>query len=338
MSPAARAARPASRADTGRLLRSSAVVGVGTALSRVTGFVRVAAIAYALGVSTLAGVYSYANETPNIVFELLLGGVLTATLVPLFVKHVEDRDDDATSAVFTVAVIALVGITILGEILAPWIVRLYTLRVSGGDADRQRELATSLLRCFMPQMFFYGVTALATAMLQARRRFAAAAFAPILNNVVVVALFLSIPRFVDRPITVNRVLDDTPLLILIGLGTTAGIAAMAIVLWPALRRAGVHLRFLPGLAPCCGAHHVAALGLDGRLRHREPDRVVGGARPRQRQARRALRVPERVRVLPAPTRTVRGLDHDDGAARAGLGGRGAPIGPRCAIASRGGCD
>ena len=72
------------------LVRSSAVVGVGTALSRVTGFVRIAAIAYALGVSTLAGVYSYANETPNIVYELLLGGVLTATLVPLFVKHFED--------------------------------------------------------------------------------------------------------------------------------------------------------------------------------------------------------------------------------------------------------
>ena len=239
-----RGAAPASRTDTGRLLRSSAVVGVGTALSRITGFVRVAAIAYALGVSTLAGVYSYANETPNIVFELLLGGVLTATLVPLFVKHLEDRDDDATSAVCTVAVVALVVITILGELLAPWIVHLYTLRVRGGNVEAQRELATAFLRCFMPQMFFYGVTALATAMLQARRRFAAAAFAPIVNNIVVIALFVSLPQFVARPITVNRVLDDPALLLFIGLGTTAGIVAMAVVLWPALRRAGVHLRFL----------------------------------------------------------------------------------------------
>ena len=73
------------------LVRSSAVVAVGTALSRITGFVRIAAIAYALGATTLAGTYSYANEAPNIVYELLLGGVLTATLVPLFVKHFETR-------------------------------------------------------------------------------------------------------------------------------------------------------------------------------------------------------------------------------------------------------
>src|SRR5204862_1935495 len=81
------------------LVRSSALVAAGTALSRVTGFVRIAAIAYALGATTLAGTYSYANEAPNIVFELLLGGVLTATLVPLFVKYHESRDDDAASAI-----------------------------------------------------------------------------------------------------------------------------------------------------------------------------------------------------------------------------------------------
>ena len=61
------------------LLRSSAIVGLGTALSRLTGFGRVAAIAYALGASRVAGVYAYANETPNIFYELLLGGILTAT-------------------------------------------------------------------------------------------------------------------------------------------------------------------------------------------------------------------------------------------------------------------
>jgi len=81
------------------LVRSSALVAVGTALSRVTGFARIAAIAYALGASTLAGTYSYANEAPNIVYELLLGGVLTATLVPLFVRYHETHDEDAPSAI-----------------------------------------------------------------------------------------------------------------------------------------------------------------------------------------------------------------------------------------------
>jgi putative peptidoglycan lipid II flippase len=94
----------------------------------------------------------------------------------------------------------------------------------------------------MPQMLFYGFTALATALLNAHRRFLAAAFAPMLNNIVVIAIFLSLPRLVDGPITLDRVRNDTALLLTLGVGTTAGIAAVAISLYPALRWAGVRLR------------------------------------------------------------------------------------------------
>ena len=231
--------------NSSSLVRSSAVVAVGTALSRVTGFVRIAAIAYALGVTTLAGTYSYANETPNIVYELLLGGVLTATLVPLFVKHFETRDNDAASAIFTVSILVLLAVTVLGVLLAPWIVRLYTLRVHGAHRAEQQQLATSFLRLFMPQMLFYGIATLATAMLNARRRFAAAAFAPLLNNVVVIAVFLILPRVVTGSLSVRHVLDNDGLIVLIGVGTTGGIAVMALALLPPLRRADVHLRFRP---------------------------------------------------------------------------------------------
>lgn len=231
------------RTGTHRLLRSSAVVGVGTALSRLTGFGRIAAIAYAVGVTRLAGVYAYSNETPNIFYELLLGGILTATLLPLFVRQLDvDDDDRGTDAVVTVAVVGLLVATAAGIVLAPWIVRIYTLNVHGPSADAQRELATSWLRCFMPQIFFYGVTALAGALLNARRRFAAAAFAPILNNLVVIGLFLALPHLAHGPLTVDRVLHERGLLLLMGLGTTAGIAAMALALWPAVVRAGVRLR------------------------------------------------------------------------------------------------
>jgi putative peptidoglycan lipid II flippase len=236
---------PPAPPDDRRLLRSSAVVAVGTALSRVTGFVRIAAIAYALGVTALAGTYSYANEAPNIVYELLVGGVLTATLVPLFVKQFESDDEDATSAIFTVTMLALLAITVVGIVLAPWIVRLYTLRADGPGLDDQRELATTLLRLFMPQMLFYGIVTLATAMLNAHRRFAAAAFAPILNNLVVIAVFLLLPRVAEENLTIANVLDDPALVALIGLGTTGGIVVMALALLPALRRAGVRLRFAP---------------------------------------------------------------------------------------------
>ena len=235
----------AQRHSTARVLRSGAIVGLGTALSRATGLLRVAAISYALGATTLAGVYTWSNETPNIVYELLLGGVLTATLVPQFVRHLHDGDDEATSAVFTTALLVLLGITVLAVAAAPLIVRLYLLQVHGGVKADQQELGVAFMRVFMPQMLFYGLTALATAILQARQRFAAAALAPILNNLVVIMIFFSLPRIVDRPFTVNRVLDDDGLLLFIGLGTTAGIAAMGLSLLPALRAAKVRLRFIP---------------------------------------------------------------------------------------------
>jgi putative peptidoglycan lipid II flippase len=240
-----RRTRGGETASTTTVVRRSAVVAVGTALSRLTGFVRIAAIAYALGVTALAGTYSYANETPNIVYELLVGGVLTATLVPIFVRHFESHDDDAASAVFTVSILMLLGVTVVGILVAPWIVDLYTLRVHGPDRAQQQELATLLLRLFLPQMLFYGVATIATALLNARRRFAAAAFAPALNNLVVIAVFLALPRVATGPLTVESVLDDDGLVLLVGLGTTAGIVVMALALLPALRRAHIRLRYLP---------------------------------------------------------------------------------------------
>jgi putative peptidoglycan lipid II flippase len=232
-------------ASTTTVVRRSAVVAVGTAFSRLTGFVRIAAIAYALGVTALAGTYSYANETPNIVYELLVGGVLTAVLVPIFVRHFEQHDDDAAAAVFTVSILVLLGVTVVGILVAPWIVDIYTLRVRGADRAQQQELATYLLRLFMPQMLFYGVATLATALLNARRRFAAAAFAPALNNLVVIAVFLALPRVASGPLTVRGVLDDDGLVLLMGLGTTAGIVVMALALLPALKHAHIRLRYLP---------------------------------------------------------------------------------------------
>ncbi len=226
-----------------RLVRSSAVVGLGTALSRVTGLLRVSALA-ALGLGALTDVYNIANSTPNIVYELLLGGILTATLVPLYVEHYERDDERATNAINSVAIAALAVITLLGFIAAPWIIDIFTVRLHGAQKASQQALATDLLRWFMPQIFFYGITALATAMLNARRRFAAAAYAPVLNNIVVIAALLALPIVANEPPTVTSVLADPKLVVLLGLGTTAGIVAMALVLIPALRNAGVRLRWV----------------------------------------------------------------------------------------------
>jgi putative peptidoglycan lipid II flippase len=107
-----------------------------------------------------------------------------------------------------------------------------------------------LLIMFMPQVFFYGLSTLWTALLNAKRSFAVPAFAPVLNNVIVISMLLAVGRILSsegsaNDLTVDRIRNDTPLLLLIGLGTTAGIAAMALVLWPAMRRAGIRLHWNP---------------------------------------------------------------------------------------------
>jgi len=231
--------------STGRLARTSAVIGIGTLLSRITGFLRVSALA-GLGFAALTDAYNLANSTPNIVYELLLGGILTATLVPLFVEAHEQADPRAARAITSIALALLAAGTVVGTVAAPWIIDAYSglADIGNGVAGHaQRALATDLLRWFMPQMFFYGVTALATAMLNARRRFAAAAFAPVLNNVVVIAVLLVLARVATNP-TVHSVLDDPVLVLLLGLGTTAGVVAMALVLVPAVQHAGGDFRWV----------------------------------------------------------------------------------------------
>jgi putative peptidoglycan lipid II flippase len=228
-----------------RLVRSSAGVALGTTLSRVTGLVRVWALAYALGGATLADTYNVANNAPNIVFELILGGVLTATLVPLFVDSYERDDENAASSIFGTAMTMLVALTVVSLALAPFIAHLFTLRAHGADKHAAQHLATNLVRLFIPQIVFYGLTALLSAMLNARRRFLAAAYAPVLNNIVVIALFLLLPHVITHGgLTLSHVARSGPLELLLGLGTTAGIVLMGLVLLPAVRTAGIHLRFV----------------------------------------------------------------------------------------------
>jgi putative peptidoglycan lipid II flippase len=222
------------------LLRSSAVVAVGTMLSRVTGLIRTIVTAYALGNFGAAAAYNLANNTPNMIYDLLLGGVLSATLVPTFIANREQKRDEGNDAVLTIATVALTAITLLAVLLAPVIIHGYVLISGAGTAKPSADeeaLAVSLLRLFAPQVLFYGLTTLATAYLNARRRFAAAAFAPVLNNVWMFFILIAAARAVEGK-TVAEIAADSSIVVLLGLGTTAGIAAMALSLWPAIVRSG----------------------------------------------------------------------------------------------------
>lgn len=220
-------------------------MAAGTLASRVTGFGRLVALAYAMGFTRLTDSYNLANITPNIVYELVLGGILSATLLPEFVARLSTDDEDdawrAISAVLTAAVVLLVAVTAVFLVIAPLLVHLYTVGNNTASVGEQRAVATSLLRLFAPQVALYGMVALATAVLQARRRFAAPMFAPVLNNLVVIGVLLALPHVVDD-VSLSGVRHDTGARLLLGLGTTAGVAAMALALVPSLRRAGARLR------------------------------------------------------------------------------------------------
>ncbi len=225
-----------------RLVRANLVVAAGTGLSRITGFGRVAALAYALGQTSLTDTYNLANTMPNVVYELVLGGVLTATLVPVFVSHLDRDDDRATDAVVSVVVAVLLALTVVAVLAAPLIAHLYTLRTPAAEADAIREEATTLARFFLPQIPFYGLTALGVALLNARRRFAAPAFAPVLNNLIVIAALLMLPHLVDGAIDLDSAIGDTTITLVLGLGTTLGIVAMTAAVWIAVRHAGIRIR------------------------------------------------------------------------------------------------
>lgn len=229
--------------STTGLWRAVGVMTVGTAASRLTGLLRVAAMTYALGITgtRLADTYNLANTTPNIVYELFLGGILTSVFIPVLIEAREGRRGDA-SALVSVSLVALAVLSAVTAIAAPLIMRIYTFRISDpATKAAQLELASFLLRAFAPQIFFYGLSTIAQALLNVRGRFGAPAFAPVANNLVVTAVFFTYGRVLSEQglnLTGNAKL-------LLGLGTTAGVAVQAIVLAPLLAREGLKFRLAP---------------------------------------------------------------------------------------------
>ena len=227
------------------LARGAAFISFASAISRVTGFVRVVVVAAAMGTTFLANTYQTANTIPNVVFELVAAGVLTSIFVPTFVDYLVkgDREGswDAANALTSVALVGLIGLSVLIALVAPWLMRLLTLGVTD-DALRADEIAlgTTFLRLFAPQVVFYGAGMIMTAALHSHRYFVLPAVAPIFNNVVVVVVYLTyaLMRGNEAPSVENVSGAET---LVLGLGTTAGVVAMTLCLVP--RLAGLGWRF-----------------------------------------------------------------------------------------------
>jgi putative peptidoglycan lipid II flippase len=231
------------------LARSTALMATGTLLSRITGLLRVTVLVATLGVgeSRLADVYNVANTTPNIIYELVLGGILSSIFVPVFVEVRGTRGQrqawHVARATMTIAIVGLGLLAVVTMLAAPWIIRLYVHSGSPVERAEAVELGGQLLAMFMPQIVFYGVGSVMTGLLNAHRRFGVPMFAPILNNLVVIAVGLSFYFLVGQQVPqVGEVTTGQKLLL--GLGTTAGVAAMTLVQWPFLRRIGFRFHFV----------------------------------------------------------------------------------------------
>jgi putative peptidoglycan lipid II flippase len=236
---------PLGAADPNRggpsLGRASRTMAIASAASRLTGFLRSLAVVAAIGVALTGNAYNTANTLPNIVYELLLGGVLTSVVVPLLVGAQErdpDRGEAYTQRLLTLTVVALAVATLLATVAAPLLTAAYV-----PDGGYKAELTTFLAYLLLPEIFFYGLGAMLGAILNTRGVFGPPAWAPVLNNIVVIAvagLFLGVTHGAGRRTTESLTTGEV---LLLGIGTTLGIVVQALVLLPALRRTGFRWRW-----------------------------------------------------------------------------------------------
>lgn len=221
--------------------RSSALIGAGTLVSRVTGLVRNVVLAAALGVSSApaANAFGVANQLPNSIFALISSGLLAGIIVPQIVKAVRTHADGGSafvSKLLTLGVVVLGAVTAIALVAAPLLVAIY----GGKFSAEGRALALALAYWCLPQLFFYGLYALLGEALNARRIFGPFAWSPIINNIVSIIGFGAF-------IWIFGLRRDasgwTPEMIALMGGTaTLGIVLQALVLLLFWRRAGLRIR------------------------------------------------------------------------------------------------
>ncbi|RZE66429.1 murein biosynthesis integral membrane protein MurJ [Streptomyces albidoflavus] len=237
----ARTAEGRAKSAGGGLARSSLLMAVGTVVSRATGLIRQVLQAAALGTGLLASTYNTANTVPTSLYTLLIGGALNAVLVPQLVRARATEPDGgrAYEQRLVTLVVCVLGVgTALAVWAAPEIVGLYMRDTPG--SHEAFELTVTFARFLLPQIFFYGLFGIYGQVLNAREKFGAMMWTPVLNNVVLVAMFAAYLGLMVAP---GRVEDITAEQVrLLGIGTTAGVALQALALVPFARAAGFRFR------------------------------------------------------------------------------------------------
>ncbi|MFI9270713.1 murein biosynthesis integral membrane protein MurJ [Kitasatospora sp. NPDC052896] len=233
--PAPQQEQPGKAASDGR---NGLIMALGTLASRGLGFVRASMIVAALATGPLGDSFNVANSLPNTVYMMLLGGVLASVFVPELVHAAQTHKDGGvayTDRLLTICLVALVILTAATWLFAPMVVDLYS-----HFPGPQRELTIAFARCCLPQIFFYGVFTLLGQVLNARDNFGAMMWAPVLNNVVSIAVFGLYIATAHGVHDIGRVTSGQ--VALLGWGSTLGILVQTLGLIPALRKVGFRWR------------------------------------------------------------------------------------------------
>ncbi|MGI6220344.1 MAG: murein biosynthesis integral membrane protein MurJ [Coriobacteriales bacterium] len=220
--------------DVAGVVRSTITMSMATMLSRITGFIRTWACAFALGNTVLASAYQVANNIPNMLFELVAGGIITTAFLPVFVSTLKTRGNDGAnkyaSNLMCLAAIALAIIALLATVFAPQVVFTQTF-MSENPADVAQ--AIFFFRFFAIQIVFYGMGGIISGILNGHKHFLWPSLGPVFNNIVVIITMFSYV-FINKS-------DPELAKVVLAVGTSLGVVAMMAVQIPALRKHGVKL-------------------------------------------------------------------------------------------------
>ncbi|MFI5964670.1 murein biosynthesis integral membrane protein MurJ [Streptomyces asoensis] len=241
--PAAPAAKKGGRAAG--LLKSSAVMAAGTMVSRLTGFVRSALIVSALGVGLLGDTFQVAYQLPTMIYILTVGGGLNSVFVPQLVRAMKEDEDGGeafANRLLTLVMVALGLLTVAAIAAAPVLIRLLSDSVASDPAAN--EVGITFVRYFLPSIFFMGVHVVMGQILNARGKFGAMMWTPVLNNIVIIVtlgMFIWVyGTAADSGMKVTTIPPEGERLL--GIGVLLGLVVQALAMIPYLRETGFKLR------------------------------------------------------------------------------------------------
>ncbi|MGI5436551.1 murein biosynthesis integral membrane protein MurJ [Streptomyces shenzhenensis] len=243
VSDAAPTAKKGGRASG--LLKSSALMAAGTMVSRLTGFIRSALIVSALGVGLLGDTFQVAYQLPTMIYILTVGGGLNSVFVPQLVRAMKEDEDGGeayANRLLTLVMVALGVLTALAVVAAPFLIRLLSDSVASDPAAN--EVGVTFVRYFLPSIFFMGIHVVMGQILNARGKFGAMMWTPVLNNIVIIVtlgMFIWVyGTAANSGMKVTSIPPEGERLL--GIGVLLGLVVQALAMIPYLRETGFRLR------------------------------------------------------------------------------------------------